>query len=639
MDSQSPAATAGEQRRHVATMRGLLRRVWGAILRNKLLFATILVAAFAEAAFTKAPIVLVNELIGALATDKLRPVETTQTWWHEFRLLFETWLHHFVSGVGAWVQGFLGLVPPASDPARAATVVGCVALVICCAIPAGVAIYGVAVLSRYFATKIIVDLRSEVARHILSLPLRFFGGRRMGELLSNVTTDTAVLHRAFTLAADNMIEDPIQIVANIMILLLVVPETTWIVLLMIPAMAIPMIRMGRKVHRSSSKSLAAMGDSTESMNQMLSGIRTVKAFGLEDHRLDEFEQNNRRFLHRTKRLLQAKGLSEALSTFAYTVGFAALLGIMGWAVIQKVYTLANITTLMILLAATYSPVKRLSRAYNTLMESVGALDGIEEILLQPKDVAAATGGKVLKQFRGEVELRGVSFAYADEPVLRDLSFRIEPGQTVALVGLSGAGKSTTLDLLARFHDPDRGQVLIDGVDLREIDTRSYRTHIALVSQQPFVFNTTIRENILYGRPAATQAEIENAAKAAQIHDFILSLPNGYDSLAGERGCNLSGGQLQRLTIARAIVRDPALLFLDEATSSLDSESEQLVQKALENLMRGRTSFIIAHRLATTRNADVILVMEDGQVVEQGRHEQLIERGGRYARLCQLQQLA
>ena len=613
--------------------------MWGAILRNKFLFATILTAAFAEAAFTKAPIVLVNELINALTSDTNASAAKAHSWWMEFRHSFEAWLHAFVANVGAWVQGVLGLVAAAKDAGRAEIVLGCVALVICCAIPAGVAIYGVAVLSRYFATKIIVDLRSEVARHLLSLPLRFFGGRRMGELLSKVTTDTAVLHRAFTLAADNMIEDPIQIAANIMILLLVVPETTWIVLLMIPAMAIPMIRMGRKVHRSSSKSLAAMGDSTESINQMLSGIRTVKAFQLEDHRLEEFEQNNRRFLHRTKRLLQAKGLSEALSTSGYTVGFAFLLGIMGWLVITEGKTVANITTLMILLAATYSPVKRLSRAYNTLMESVGALDGIEEILLQPKDVTSAAGGKVLSEFRGGVEFRGVSFSYSDEPVLRDLSFRIEPGQTVALVGLSGAGKSTTLDLLARFHDPDQGQVLIDGVDLKEIDTKSYRTHLALVSQQPFVFNTTIRENIRYGRPAATQKEIEDAARGAQIHDFILNLPDGYETLAGERGCNLSGGQLQRLTIARAIVRDPALLFLDEATSSLDSESEQLVQKALENLMRGRTSFIIAHRLATTRNADLILVMEDGQVLEQGRHEQLIERGGLYSRLCQLQQLA
>ena len=619
-------------------MRGLLRRVGRAVLANKALFALILVAAVTEALFTKMPILLVNELIDAL-TDKIRPAEGfLHGALRELKEWFREAQHSAVRGVGEWVQGLLGLQAPAGTAERSAVVIGCVSLVAACALPGAVGIYGVALLSRYFATKIIVSLRNEVAAHILTLPLRFFGTRRMGELISNITTDTAVLHRAFTLAADHVIEDPIQIAVSVGILMIVVPETTWIVLLMIPLVALPLIRMGRKVHRSSSKSLAAMEDATESMSQMLSGIRTVKAFQLEAQRLQQFQESNAHFLHRTRRLLQAKGLSEALSTFGYTLGFGVLLGVMGWLVIDGKYSVAEITTLMLVLATTYAPVKRLSRAYNVLMESIGALDGIEEILAQRQDAASVGGGKPLAEVRGKVELDRVSFSYGDEPVLREVSFQVEPGQSVALVGPSGAGKSTTLDLLARFHDPDSGRVLIDGHDLRDVDPQSYRTHVAVVSQQPFVFNTTIRENIRFGRPEATDAEIQAAAKQAQIHDFIQSLPKGYETLAGERGCNLSGGQLQRLTIARAIVRNPAILFLDEATSSLDSESEQAVQAALENLMRGRTSFIIAHRLATTRNADKILVMDDGRVVEEGRHEELIARGGLYARLSQLQQL-
>jgi ATP-binding cassette subfamily B protein len=221
-------------------------------------------------------------------------------------------------------------------------------------------------------------------------------------------------------------------------------------------------------------------------------------------------------------------------------------------------------------------------------------------------------------------------------VLRGVSLVVRPGQTVAFVGPSGAGKSTTMDLLMRFHDPQRGRVLIDGRDLRTLRMDDYRRHTAVVSQQPFLFNSSIRENIAYGRPGCTQAEIEAAAKAANIHDFVAALPQGYDTLAGERGCNLSGGQMQRITIARAIVRDPAILFLDEATASLDSENEGLVQRALDNLRRGRTSFVIAHRLSTIAQADLIVVFEQGRIVETGTHEQLVALGGTYKRMRDLQ---
>ena len=611
-------------------MRGLIRRVLHAVVRNKLLFAAILVAAVAEAFFTKAPLVLVAPLTNAF-TEVVGAVKTHTGFLA--RLMDELTVH-----VVPWVETLFG-VRFASPKDPQAIIAACAFLAALCAFPGALGIYGVAVLTRYFATKVIVDLRNEVAAHLLRLPLRFFGTRRMGELISNVTTDTAVLHRAFTLAADHVIEDPLLILMNVLILAIAVPETLWLLIVIVPAMAIPMIRMGKRVHKTSSKSLAAMGSATESMNQMLTGIKTVKAFQLEGHRLEEFELSNANFLHRTKRMLQAKGLSEALTSLAYTLGFAGLITFMGWLVTTNRYTAGEITFVLLPLSTTYTHVKRLSRAYNTLMESVGALDGIEEILATPVDTTSGNGRHRLDRPRGEVELQAVSFRYGNEPVLRDVSFKVTPGQSIALVGPSGAGKTTTLDVLARFHDPDSGRVLIDGVDLKEVETDSYRTHIAIVSQQPFVFNTTVGENIRYGRPDATQTEIEEAAKKAQIHDFIAGLPHGYQTICGERGCNLSGGQLQRLTIARAIVRDPAILFLDEATSSLDSESEQLVQKALENLMRGRTSFIIAHRLATTRNADLILVMDDGRVVEQGRHQQLMEKGGLYARLCQLQQLA
>jgi ABC-type multidrug transport system fused ATPase/permease subunit len=271
------------------------------------------------------------------------------------------------------------------------------------------------------------------------------------------------------------------------------------------------------------------------------------------------------------------------------------------------------------------------------MESSGALAGIEEILRAEPD-HASEGGRALPQVRGDVELRDVWFAYGEQPVLQGITLAVKAGQTVALVGPSGGGKSTLMDLLLRFHDPQRGAILVDGEDLREVKLADYRAHTAVVSQQPFLFNTTVRANIAYGKPGATDAEIEAAAKAANIHDFLVAQPLGYDMLAGERGSNLSGGQMQRITIARAILRDPAILFLDEATSALDSENEELVQRALDNLRHGRTSFVVAHRLSTIVDADLIVVLDHGRVLEVGNHEELLRRAGTYRRMYELQTL-
>jgi ABC-type multidrug transport system fused ATPase/permease subunit len=294
-----------------------------------------------------------------------------------------------------------------------------------------------------------------------------------------------------------------------------------------------------------------------------------------------------------------------------------------------------VATIMIPLATTYQHVKRLTRSYHVVMESAGAMHGIDQILTTEVD-RTQSGGEPLAQVRGDVELRDVWFAYGDEPVLRGVNLTVKAGQTVAFVGRSGGGKSTTMDLLLRFHDPQQGSILLDGVDLRQIRLADFRRHTAVVSQQAFLFNTTLRENIAYGKPGATQQEIEAAAKAANIHDFIVAQPLGYDTLAGERGCNLSGGQMQRITIARAIVRDPEILFLDEATSALDSENEELVQKALDNLRKGRTSFVIAHRLSTIADADLIVVLDQGRVIETGSHDELLAKGGAYKRMRDLQ---
>jgi ABC-type multidrug transport system fused ATPase/permease subunit len=603
------------------------------------LVAAVVALGVLEALFTKLPLVLVKPLMGALGAGEpvvgflpeghQGPRIAADTPEARFSRDFNHWFEQQADALCAW----LGLRFE-SEPGMH-TVVACGILTLFCGLVGAVTIYFVQIVSRYLAIKIVADLRAELARHILALPLRFFGSRRMGELISKLTNDTQVLQRSFELAADNVIIDPLMILGNLAILAWFVPEAMWVLLAIVPLMAVPLYQQGRRVQKRSTRSLQAMGDATESLNQILSGIRTVKAYQLEEQRLVEFKANNATFLSRTLKMLRAKGLSMAQTFVGYHLGFAALLVLLGWVVlVDHQLGFDDVALVIAPLTTTYQHVKRLTRSYHTLMESVGALEGVESVLRAEPDTAAH-GGEAMPELRGDVEVVDLWFGYGAEPVLRGLSLQAKAGQTVALVGPSGQGKSTFMDLLMRFHEPQRGRILVDGRELSSIRLADYRSHIAVVSQQPFLFNTTIRENIACGRPGATQAEVEAAAKAANIHDFVMAQAKGYDTSVGERGCNLSGGQMQRITIARAIVRNPSILFLDEATSALDGESEEIVQRALDRLRRGRTSFVIAHRLSTIVDADLIAVIDQGRVVEQGTHQELLARGGTYKRMWDL----
>lgn len=617
-----------------ATFATLLARVWAAVLGHKKLVGAAFAFGLLEAVFTKAPFLLVDPLMRAMgAQTGGGPAVEAPTADASFSDRFAWWFQGQSDVIASW---FGRDASSAGGPAMN-LVIASALLAALCGVLGGGCIYGLQLTSRFFAIKMVADLRCAIARHLLSLPLRYFGQRRMGELISNVTNDAQVLQRAFELASDNVVVDPLMILANVGVIAFVMPEALYVLVLLIPLMAVPMYRAGRKVRKRSSKTLEAMGGATESMNQILSGIRTVKAFRLEQQRLEEYEAQNATFLERTIRMLRAKSMSMTQTFLGYQVGFGALLMMLGYFVLMPPHVLefSAVATVMLPLSTTYQHVKRLTRSYNTLLESTSALERIERILHERIDESEA-GGTKLPTLRGEVELDGVWFAYGEEPVLRGVSLKVKPGTTVALVGPSGSGKSTTLDLLMRFHDPQKGRILVDGHDLRTVCMDDYRKHTAVVSQQPFLFNSSIRDNIAYGKPGCTQQEIEAAAKAANIHDFVTTLPEGYDTLAGERGCNLSGGQMQRITIARAIVRDPAILFLDEATSSLDSENEELVQRALDNLRHGRTSFVIAHRLSTITDADLIVVLEQGRIVEMGSHDELVARGGAYKRMRDLQ---
>jgi ABC-type multidrug transport system fused ATPase/permease subunit len=624
-----------------AATRALLRRLWAAIVHYKGMVAAMVGFGFLEAAFTKLPFVLVKPLMAEMGAAGAGPQPLAVPWHpplelpeepglfdrllNDFNALFRSFANDLVGGFG------LDLGHPGMN-----VVVACGLIAVLCGLFGSVTIYFVQTISRMFAIRIVADLRTELARHFLALPIRFFGRQRMGELVSKVTNDTQVMQRSFELAADNIVVDPLMIAWNIVILAWFVPQAIWVLVAMVPLMAIPLYRQGKKVSKRSSKSLQAMGETTESLNQILSGIRTVKAFQLEPSLLRGFEGHTRTFLERTHKMLRAKGRSLAQTFVSYQFGFAVLLVMLGYVVlVEGSIRFDDVAVVIVPLATTYQHVKRLTRSYHVIMESAGALHGIDQILRAEVDHAPADG-KPLPEVHGDVEMRDVWFAYGEKPVLCGVDLRVKAGQTVALVGPSGGGKSTTMDLLLRFHDPQRGVIRVDGKDLREVRLADFRAHTAVVSQQAFLFNTTIRENIAYGKPGASQAEIEAAAKAANIHDFIAGLPQGYDTLAGERGCNLSGGQMQRITIARAIVRNPAILFLDEATSALDSENEEIVQRALDNLRQGRTSFVIAHRLSTIVDADLIVVLDQGRVVEAGTHAELVAKGGVYKRMRDLQ---
>ena len=617
-----PVAGSQDDRRDI---QALLSRIWAAVVRYKRMVAAMVVFAVLQTVFTKLPFIVVKPLMAEMGKELGEPPAVDGASGGldaQIEDAFNAWFAGFAGDLcGLFGLGF--------ESQGMTVVVACGIVALICGVLGAATIYLVQTISRFFAYRVVADLRGELARHFLHLPLRFFGKRRMGDMISKVTNDTQVIQRSFEVAADNVIVDPLMILGNAVAILWFVPEAIWVLLAMLPLMAVPMYRQGKKVQQRSSKSLQAMGETTESLNQILTGIRTVKAFQLEGAHMREFEATTSRFLDRTRRVLRAKGRSIATSFIGYQTASAVILVLLGYLVlVEGAIAFDDVAVIIAPLATTYQHVKRVTRAYNVLRESAGALSGIEDILRTDAD-PAMTGGEAVEAIAGGVELRDVEFSYDEDPVLRGVSVRAEAGQTVAFVGKTGCGKSTTLDLLMRFHDPDRGAVLIDGRDLRELSLADYRRRTAVVSQDPFLFNTTLRENIACGRPGASDADVEAAAAAALIHDFIAGLPDGYDTVAGERGTNLSGGQKQRITIARAILRNPAILFLDEATSALDTESEVAVQRALKELMRGRTSFVIAHRLSTIVEADKIVVLDEGRILESGTHQELCELGGVY----------
>jgi len=492
-------------------------------------------------------------------------------------------------------------------------------------------------LKSHVMWSVLMDIRNHLCEHLLPQSLSYFENRKSGELISRLTNDITATQFGLSILFDSVLLQPMRLLCGLGLAFCFTWKLSLFTFVLFPIVIIPVLVFGRKIKKYGSKSLMHLGELTDAMREMFSGIRIVKAFKMEDEEIVEFKNLNSRFFKRMMQTVKAKALNTSTTEFIYSLGLAAIIIVGGYVITANKISPGSLGGFVTVTAFLILPaVKKLAKSYAKLQESLAGACRVFELLDQHPSITDNPDAIELEKIEKTVSFKNVNFAYDSIPVLKDINLTVEKGQIIAIVGESGAGKSTMLDLVPRFYDPLSGAIEIDGTDIRLIKRDSLLEHIAIVSQQTFLFNRSFKDNILCGRRDASLEEIENAAKAANIHDFITSLPDGYDALVGEQGVKLSGGQRQRVTIARAILKNAPILILDEATSSLDSESEMLVQEALDHLMEGKTTFVIAHRLSTIRHADRILVLKDGYLVETGTHDELIEKEGEYKKLYRIQ---
>lgn len=491
----------------------------------------------------------------------------------------------------------------------------------------------------YVGERAIADIRIQVFTHLQRLSLKFYADHRTGELISRLTNDVTLLQSAITNDLVALLRQSLTLIGAAILLFVLDWRLTLVILVGIPIIALTMVALGRKIRAVAKVVQDRLAEVANVAEETISGVRIVKSFAREEHEVRRFaDRVNATF----RAAMERAKIAAVLGPFIGFLAFASItitLWFGSFEVIQGRLTAGGLVAYLVYTMLVATPVATLAGLYAQFQSALGATERLFGLMDTEPDVADRPGAQPLPPVVGEVAFHQVSFRYSETvPVLREVSFAARPGQVIALVGPSGAGKSTLVNLIPRFYDAVEGCVTIDNQDIRNVTMLSLRQQIGIVPQETILFSDSVRENIRYGKLAATQAEIEAAARAANAHDFILQdLPDGYETMVGERGVKLSGGQRQRVAIARAILKDPRILILDEATSSLDSESESLVQDALERLMAGRTSFVIAHRLSTVINADWVLVLDQGRVVEQGTHGQLLANpAGLYTRLYEMQ---
>ncbi len=487
--------------------------------------------------------------------------------------------------------------------------------------------------------RIVNQLREDLFDKVLRLPIGFFNEKRKGDLMSRMTNDVSEVEGSVVGALEGWIKDPMTIIVTLTVLFLISAQLTLFILILIPVLGLVIGRITRSLKRHSQEVAKKYGETLSTLDETLGGLRVIKAFNIEKILRSKFFKTNEELLKAKNSISYRRDLASPLSEVLGVILFTAVLYYGGKLVLKN--ELLEASAFLGFLGIFYTiinPAKALSTSFSNMRKGGAAINRIEEILKTHITVDDNPNGKQLQAFTEKIEFRNVSFAYDDTIILNNINLTVSKGKTVALVGSSGAGKSTLADLVPRFHDVTGGEVLIDGINIRDYSLHSVRNLMSIVTQEPILFNDTIANNIALGFDGATAEQIIEAAKIANAHDFIIKKEGGYKSNIGDRGSKLSGGERQRLTIARAVLKNPPILILDEATSSLDTESERLVQDAINNMMQNRTSIVIAHRLSTIRHADEIIVLQKGKIVERGNHDQLLSQNGFYRKLVEMQEV-
>lgn len=501
----------------------------------------------------------------------------------------------------------------------------------------GVTGYAQKYMIDWVGNKIILNMRRELYYHVTSLSMGFFNNQKMGVLISRITNDVMLVQGAIANVLGNIIGSIFTIIGIAGMLFYLNWKFALIAITVIPLAIYPISKFGKRIKKSAVNVQEKMGDMTSILNESFNGIRIVKAFGMEKYERSRFDSELHKLFDWTMKGVRAYNLSSPTMESIGAIGIAILVWTAGSAVISKELTTGTFFAFLVGLTQLYPQIKRMNDMNNVIQQALAASERVFQILDTKPDVVEAPDAVDVTDFKEGVTFEHAGFYYLEgQPVLKDVNCRINKGEIFAVVGPSGAGKSTMADLLARFYDLKEGVITIDGTDIRNIKFDSLRSMIGMVTQETILFNDTIRNNIAYGKENLDMTQVELAARAANAAEFIDKLPEGYNTMIGDRGVRLSGGQRQRMAIARAILKNPPILILDEATSSLDSESEILVQEAINNLMKNRTTFVIAHRLSTVRNANKIIVIDGGTIVEHGTHDTLIKKNGVYTKLYNLQ---
>lgn len=499
-------------------------------------------------------------------------------------------------------------------------------------------------LSLYVSTplrsKILADFRLRLYSKILELPVSFFTEQKKGDLMSRMIGDIAEVQNSIFTALEGLVKDPLIIISFLVMMVVLSPQLSLFLLIFLPITGLIIGRISKRLKKQSTAYSEANGENLSHVEETLGSIKVIKAFTAEPRMIQKFSAGNDKLFLMLNKMTMRRDLASPLTEVLGVTVLCAILYIGGRFVFSpgNHLTGGDLMAFILLFAMVINPAKNLSTTISNVQKGMGAIERIEEILNAPLQVEEKTDAIALNGFNDRIEFKNVSFSYEDKSILKNISFVIEKGKTVALVGSSGAGKSTLADLIPRFHDVAEGAILIDGVNIKDFTISSLRKQMSIVTQEAILFNDTIANNIALGNINATPEEITSAATIANAHKFILQKEEGYDTNIGDRGMKLSGGERQRVTIARAVLQNPPILILDEATSSLDTESERLVQDAIVNLMQDRTSLVIAHRLSTIRNADEIIVLQKGEIIEKGTHDSLIAQNGFYKKLVDMQEI-